>query len=442
MERTIERPNPTQIVISARVPWAELLPLLKPAAERISAEADIEGFRKGKAPYEVVKAKFGEFEILEHAARIYIKQNFTKILEEVKEKEFTSSSFEPVGEPQVVVTKLALGEELEFRITLALLPPLELPDYQAIAQRILATRRVAETSAEEVSAAIEWLRESRATMTAVSRGAQTGDRVEIDFTARVGGVPVEGGQSRNHPFILGRGRFLPGFESALIGMKAGEEKSFSVAVPAGYRDAAIAGKVVEFATKMNLVEERHVPEWNDEFAASLGKFASAAEAEASVADGLRREKEEKERERLRMAMADAIAGETRVEIPDALIERELEKMTAELKDSIVGAGLKFDDYLVHIRKTERDLAREWRGDAERRVKIALVLREIARREHIAATAEDVEQAVNRTLAHRGMTEAEAKALDREAVIGYHTGIARNENVFKFLEHLEPQPRPL
>ncbi len=305
---------------------------------------------------------------------------------------------------------------------------------------------------------MERLRESRAKLVTVRRDARAGDRVEIDFSASEGGVALEGTASKNHPLVIGRGRLAPGFEDNLIGMQAGEEKSFAIDVPENYRDKTVAGGKLQFQVKMNLVQERTVPAWDDAFARSLGNFDSPAALEKSIRDGLQREKEEKERERLRMAMADAVAGEAQVEIPDALIQRELEKMLAELQDSLGGMQLKLEDYLLHLKKTAADLKREWGKDAHRRVKIALALREISRREKIEPSEEEIQEALNRTLAHRGMNEEDLKALDpvrgksprataapsarashgvdREAFIRYHVGIARNEKVFRWLENLE------
>lgn len=433
MTFSLERTSDTKITLTVRAPYPELEPLLTKAAENISDITDIEGFRKGKAPYAVVKAKVGEFKILEDASRLYIERKFDALLTEVKETEYRDTSFEPIGEPQVTITKLALGEELEFKITLSLLPALTLPDYRAIAAETLRTKRVPETTAGEVDQAIGWLRESRTKLVTVNRGAATGDRVEIDFSVSAAGVTLEGAGSKNHPLILGRGKFPPGFEEAICGMKAGEEKTFPIAVPPDYRDRTIAGRELEFKTKMNLVQAREVPDWNDEFARTIGNFPSTAAARESVSEGIAKEKEEKERERLRMAGIQAVADAATVEIPAALIERELEKMVAELKSSIGGMGLTFEGYLTHLKKSEADLKREWRGDALRRVKIALVLREIARREKIEPSEEDIQNAIRRTATHRGMSEENMKSLDREAFIRYHVGIARNERVFQWLE---------
>ena len=435
MPYTIDRGDATQITITARVPYAELKPLLPKAAAKISEETEIEGFRKGHAPYEVVRQKTGEFKIFEEAARKYIADNFEKLLAEVEEREFKGKSFEPIGEPQVAITKLAPGEELEYKITLPLLPLIELPDYRAIAKRVLATKKVEEVTEKEVQSSLDWLRESRTTLLTVHRGAHTGDRVEIDFSTSHGGAVIEGGESKNHPFTLGKGRFLPGFEDELVGMKAGEEKAFTLAVPPDYREKSFAGKTLDFRATMKLVQERDMPAWNDEFARSLGNFPSVAAVEKSVRDGLIIEREAKERERLRMATVEAIAAETTAEIPALLVRQELEKMGSELKESVEPMGLTFSDYLTHIKKTEGELELEWRPAAERRVKIALVLRAIGRREGVRPSEEDIQAATNRVIRHRGIRKEEFERLDRRALFEYARGIARNEKVFELLEQL-------
>ena len=458
MTHKIEKPNGTQITITARTPYAELEPLLPKAAAKISEEIEIEGFRKGKAPYEVVKQRVGEFKILEEAARMYIYTNAENIIREALEKEFRGKSFdphthrgdsrapngrftsmsvgvEPVGEPQVAITKLAPGEELEFKITLSLLPAIELPDYKVIAKRVLATQRIPEITEKEVTDALEWLRESRAKLVTVNRPAARGDRVEIDFKTSQDGVTLQDGASENHPVILGQGKLLPGFEDQLLGMSAGEEKMFTLAIPLDYYRKSIAGKALTITATMKLVQERTVPEWNDEFARSLGEFSGTAAVVESIRQGLAIEKEASERERVRMAMIEAIAQESNAEIPEPLLANELTRMVSELRHSIEDMGLKFEDYLTHLKKGEADLTREWRPDAERRVKIALVLREIARREEIAPGDEEVAELANRTAEREGLSSEKLPSLDRKALFDYHRSIARNEKVFRFLEGL-------
>lgn len=431
----LEKTSSTKITVTVRVPWTELEPTLPKAAEAISADMEIEGFRKGRAPHDIVKQTIGEFKILEEAARMNISANFEKLLKEIKETEYKEQSFEPIGEPHIAITKLASGEKLEYKITLFLLPTLELPDYKAIAKKIASGRKTPEIAEKEIESAVSWLRESRAKVITVNRPAQKGDRVEIDFSTLHGGVPLEGGESKNHPVTIGENKLMPGFEENLVGMSAGEEKTFSLTAPADYHEKSIAGKTLEFAVKMKSAGERTMPEWDDAFARSLGNFSSVSDVIENIRTGLLAEKEERERERVRMEIVDVIAKDTRADIPEPLIARELEKMTGELEHSIERMGLKFSEYLDHIKKTPESLRQEWQPDAERRVKIALVLREIARRENIQPSGSDIDEAAKRTAAHQGLTEEDLQALDHDAFREYNRGIARNEKVFQLLESI-------
>lgn len=435
MTYATEKPNSTSLAITVTVPRDEFEKLFARAAERISRDVEIDGFRKGKAPYDVVKQKLGEMKILEEAVRLHAEAHLTEVIHEIEEKEYRGKSFEPVGAPAMTITKLVTGADAEYRILLTLLPPITLPDYKKIAREALATKKIPEVTPEEMERGRNWLIESRARLITVDRAAALGDRVEIDFSTTLAGVPIEGGASKNHPFILGQGKFVPGFEDAVVGMTAGEEKTFILDVPANFGSKAIAGKKVVFTVIMRLVQARELPNWNDDFARSLGNFSSREAVEKNIHDGLLLEKEGHERERARMSAIERIADATRVEIPGVLIERELERMFAELESSIARMGLEFDAYLANIKKTKDGLRLEWQKDAERRVKIALALREIARAEKIQPSDEEIQQAINRVIAERGMSEKDVLALDREAFFDYNRGIARNEKVFKFLEAL-------
>ena len=434
MNFTLAQKTPTELTLDLTAPYADLEALFPKAAEALGAHANIEGFRKGKAPYDVVKQRLGEDTIRNEAARMHLDGLFPGLIQELEAKEFAGKSFEVIGAPAATVTRFIIGGDVAYRVVLAILPPITLPDYRAVAKRVLKTKNVPPIAEEEVTKAKEWLRESRARIITVNRAAAKSDRVEVDFSATHGGAPLEGGSSKSHPLVIGEGKFLPGFEDELIGMQAGEEKTFPINVPKDYPTPGLAGKALLFRVHMHLVQEHDLPAWDDAFAKTLGKFATADEMTANIKDGLRREKEMHEKERLRIAMVEAIAKETRADIPSRLLEDELEKMFTELKTSVEGMGASFDDYLTHIKKTPDDLAKEWREDAKRRVIFALVLREIARRERIEPGEEDIMAAIDRTAAHRGLTEEDVKGIDREQFVAYNRGVARNEKVFAFLEN--------
>lgn len=433
MEYKISQLPKSEIEILATIPFAEFEPQTKKAAGFLSEEKDIEGFRKGKAPYEVVKNKFGEMAIYERAAELAIRQNYTKLLKNVsadsQKKELT-----PIGRPEVTITKLAPGNDLEFKIKIALLPEIELPDYKSVAQKILKQKKITLINEEEIQKSLDWIRESRAPLVTVDRAAQKGDAVEIDFETKQNGIRIEGLDSKNHPLTIGQGQFIPGFDDQLLGMKTGEEKNFTLTIPENWHDKNLAGKTLDFKAVLKLVQEKIIPELNDEFAKSAGNFSSAEDLKKNVREGLTQEKEAREKQRIRSLIIEEITL-LKIAIPEVLLNSELVKMLQELKNGIENMQMNWVDYLLHIKKSEDDLKKEWRGEAEKRVKAALALRQIALQEKIEPSAEEIEKASNQYLAQFDTPKEARRKIDAEDLKEYIKGVLRNEKVFEFLEEL-------
>ena len=268
---------------------------------------------------------------------------------------------------------------------------------------------------KEIDNALDYLQKSRAKIITINKPAQKGNRVEIDFEIKNTGVKIEDGDSKNHPLILGEGRFLPGFEEKLEGMKSGEEKEFSLKVPHDWPDKRIADKNLDFKVKMNLVQERILPEINDEFAKSLGSFDSLSGLRKNIQDGLMQEKELKEKQRIRLELIEKVAENSKIDVPENLINQEAEAMINEFKANVTVFGMDFEIYLKGIKKTTDDLKKEWMPQAEKRVKIRLCLKAIAEKEKIEVSNEEIEN------------------IDSEKPKEYTKNILINEKVFELLE---------
>ncbi|MDP3769847.1 MAG: trigger factor [bacterium] len=427
----------SEIEIEVTLPFEEFELHVKRAATALSEERDIEGFRKGKAPYDAVKQKFGEATIYERAAEHAVRKTYPNIVEDLMatppegRKEFL-----PIGSPDVTIIKLAPGNELIYKVKLSLMPAVAVPDYIAIAKHHNADKKEVAVSDEEIMKTIEWIRESRLVPSPVDRPAQISDGVEIDFEIGADSKKWENGQSKNHPLVIGKSKFIPGFEDHLIGMRANEEKKFSLTLPQDWHDKALAGKTIDVSVTMKSVKERILPELNDEFAKQLGTSESVDELKKNVSTGLMQEKKEKEQQRHRVLIIEAIAKDIKAELPDVLVEREREKMFDELKQGIEQMGMKFEDYLLHIKKTEDDLKKEWQEEAEKRVRVGLALREIANREHVSVTAEEIEEKSNEYLRQFNTPDGAQKQIDPERLQEYTKGILKNEKVFEFLENVK------
>lgn len=408
---------------------------LKRAAQQISNEIEISGFRKGKAPFEIVKKTIGEARLLERTADIAVRDSYPKILKETIEefRKKNSRDLFPVGAPEITVLKLARGNEFVYKAVFAYLPEVSLPDYRAIASRVRKDKKEVSALPEEVQRSIRWILESRAVESAVTRPATTGDAVEIDFEIRHHGIRLNDAESKRHPLIIGKGRFIPGFEKELEGMKEGDEKEFSLKAPDDWHEKSIAGKELTFKVTMRSVRERKIPDLTDEFARSIGNFESKTALEESVRQGITEEKKEKERDRIRIAIIDEIAKNASMDIPNVLISAELKKMLSELKSGVTSMGMKWEDYLTHIKKTPEALEREWTEEANRRVRVALSLREIAQKEKIAPTEEEIQARANQFLRQYHAAEEAKKDIDPAELYEYTKSVLRNEKVFEFLE---------
>lgn len=420
-------PN-SEIELSVTVEVPEIQSYLARAAEHLSEEKPIEGFRPGKVPLDVAKQRYGEMALYEKALNSFIAREVPKILNEER--------VQIVGRPEFQVKKIAPGNPIEFTMKSAIIPELALPDIEAIARDVLNGKAPQTVEADEIEKAIEWIRNERRELKNVDRPAQKGDRVEVSLDIKHGGVPIEGGKSENHPLIIGEGRMVPGFEDNLVGMKAGDQASFSLPIPEDHHEKRIAGKELDFNVTISLVQERVLPDLTEAFAKSLGSFDSVDALRKSIEEGIRAEKEEKERDRVRIAIMDGIAAKTEIALPETLIESELDKMLLELKERIEAMGMKFDDYLQNLKKSPRELRIEWRGDAVRRVKIALILKNIALERRIEPSDQEVADETARILRRFQSPEEAEKGMDPEALRAYATTLARNERVFQYLENLK------
>jgi trigger factor len=279
------------------------------------------------------------------------------------------------------------------------------------------------------------LASTRVKLVTVNREVQKNDSVEIDFNVLVDNVPIENGTSRNHPMVVGKGVFIPGFEENLIGMKEGEEKEFELNFPEKYHKKELAGKLAKFKVTMRLVQERQVPEINDDFAKSLGEIENLEALKKNIQKGMKEEKEHKHKEEKRTKMLEKIVDCVEVELPEIMIKEEVQKMMLEFEQQIQSMGMNLDQYLGQLKKNKKDLEKDWEPQAEKRVKSALALKEIVKMEEISIDAKEVETEMNKTLQHYKNVKDFEKNVDMERLYSYTKGVLENEEVFKRLEKI-------
>lgn len=334
------------------------------ALEKMGERLELQGFRKGKAPIAIVKENVQEMELLQEMAEIALMDNYIKILEENK--------IDAIGHPQISITKIGKGSDLEFKIITAILPEVKLPDYKKIASK----ENKKEITDEEVKV----------------------DEAEVEKTIL---------ELRKMRAEQARGK---GDHSGHENMTEEEH-----------------AKAHENDEEKSEIPESEYPAFDDEFAKSFGNFKTAEEFKNKIRENMRKEKETEQKDKVRLAIVEELVKQTEVEIPEVLIQSETDKIMYRLQADITNAGLKFEDYIKQINKTEEDLRNEWKPDAEKRAKLQMIIHSISEKEKLIPTEEEIEKDVTQiTTMYKDADPNRARAYVEQMLV--------NEKVFAFLEN--------
>lgn len=420
----------SRIEFESVVPLSEWKNFLRLAAEEISQEIKISGFRPGKAPRNLVEQKVGKAVVSNNAAEKAVSKNYLQYIK--KEK------IEAIGNPEIKVLDAEEDKDFRYKAVVSVMPEIILRDeYVKSIKKINEefSQNKIEVKEDEVNLELEKLAKSRVKLITVRREARKNDSVEIDFNVFMNGVPIENGQSQRHPLILGKGVFIPGFEDKIIGMKEGEEKEFELDFPSDYHQKNLAGKKATFKVKMNLIQERQTPNIDDEFAKSLGNFENLEALKKSIRVGMKKELEMKNKEKRRADFLEKIVENVQVELPEILVSQETQKMLEEFSYQIQEMGMELDTYLEKIKKDREELKKDWQAQAQKRVISSLAMEKIARDQEIKISAQEVETEMNRTLSLYKNVKDIKKNIDMKKLYDYSQGILENERVFDYLEKL-------
>lgn len=427
METSCKRLPNLQIEIFFIISVDEFKRYLDNAVLVLGENFNIEGFRKGKAPREILEKNLPEGKILEEAIDSAIKESY---VQKVKELAESGEKIEVIGRPEIEVMKVAKGSPLEFKARVSILPDIVLPDYKKIASKIKSKEISVEE--REIEESLKFLQKSRSKIVPKEKGelCQKGDFVEVTFSS----PQVESGKETKDNFIMGEGRFIPGFEENILGMAVGEEKEFKATFPEKYFKEDLSGKEADFKVKINNLSKVELPELNDELVKNFGNFENLEALKKSIREGLKLEKEEAEKQRNRAETLEKIESATPFEIPNILVEGEKERMLEELRIHLQNQfKISFSDYLIRIKKTEKEIIDSFSGEALKRVKNFLILREIAKKENIVVSDQEVEEKVNEFLKRNPDVGKIEKEVDSERIKEYHKEVVTNEKIFQLLE---------
>ena len=389
--------NITELVIE--LPVEVVSKAFDKAFQKLAQQVNIPGFRKGKAPRKMVEARVGEDGMRSEAFDFIIPDAYRQAVEE--------NSIDPVGRPEVTEVTLNAGEPCVFTVNVVTRPEVILGEYKGLTVEAPVT----EVAPEEVDKQIEALRERHAKMVVAEDAALgQGDFALIDFDGTVDGKPFSGGQSKGYPLEIGSGSFIPGFEDQLIGAKAGEEREVKVVFPAEYFVPELAGKEAVFVTKINDVKRKELPELNDDFAKEAGDADTLAEMKEKALAKLTEAAAKKDEEAFReAALKQAVANAT-IEVPEVMVDDQVEHMIQDLDMNLNQRGLALDKYLGYMNTDIAGLRERYRPAAQEEVRMELTLEAIVKAENLTVADEEYTEEVEKMAKAYKMPDADLQKM--------------------------------
>ncbi len=390
---------------------------------QIRGKFAVNGFRKGKAPKNVIENVYGKGVFYEDALNLLFSENYGSVIEKSAKK------FTVVGDPDVSVENLS-DEGVDLVAVVPVRPEVKISSYKGMKIQQFAYN----VKDEEVDAELERVRERNSRKVPVEgRAAENGDVANIDFVGTVDGVKFEGGEAEGFDLTLGSGQFIPGFEDQVVGMNVGEEKDVNVTFPENYQAEALKGKAAVFAVKLNSLQGKELPELTDEFIKDATGSETIEAYKEKTKERLLKQAERRANDATENSILEAIAANTEVEIPQAMIEREIDNLVQKFEYQLMYQGLKLEDYLNFLKVTNEDFRKNYAEQAEKNVKSQLIISELIKAENIEATEEEVDAKIAEQAASVEKTAEEYKKNMDPRQIDYISSDIIITKLFNFLK---------
>ena len=398
MKYTTKAAEKSTVKITIKFDGEEWKNALQTAYMKTRGKFAINGFRKGKAPKNVIENVYGKGVFFEDALNFLFSDNYGKILDKCADK------FTVVGEPDVSVDKLE-DEGVTMVAVVPVKPEVKISSYKGMKIKEFAYN----VTEEELNAEIARVQDRNARKVAVEdRAAQLGDIANIDFVGTVDGVKFDGGEAEGFDLTLGSGQFIPGFEDQVVGMNIGETKDVNVTFPENYQAENLKGKAAVFAVKLNSLQAKELPELTDEFIKDATGSASVEEYKAKTMERLQKQADRRANDATENSILEAIAANTEVEIPQAMIDREIDGLVQKFEYQLMYQGLKLQDYLEFLKISAADFRKNYEEQAKKNVTSQLIISQIIKEEKIEATAEEVDAKIAEQAASVGKETEEYK----------------------------------
>lgn len=381
-------------VLTIEVEEEKVREALDVAFKKVRTQVNVPGFRKGKVPRPVFEARFGVEALYQDALDYLLPQSYPQAVEE--------AGIEPVDQPEIDVEQFEKGKPFIFKATVTVKPEVELGQYKDLE----IEAQDFSVKEEDIEAELDQMRERAAALETIEGGAADGDFVKIDFKGFVDGEAFEGGEASDYNLQIGSGQFIPGFEEQLIGAKAGDEKDVNVTFPEEYHQESLAGKDALFKVTVHEVTRKNLPELDDEFAKDVSEFDTLAELKADIEKKVQERKEKEEEDYKRNAVVDKAVENATVDIPEVMVEHEIDHALRHFEQQLAMQGMNLDMYKQMLGSEDDALREQFKADAEKRVKSDLVLAAIAKAENVEVSEEEVEKEIEKRaeLYNRGADE--------------------------------------
>lgn len=391
MSVQVEKLEKNMAKLTIEVSADKLEKAIQAAYLKEKSKISLPGFRKGKVPRQMIEKMYGASIFYEDAANRLIQENYGPSVDE--------SGLDVVSRPSIDITQIEKGQPFIFTAEVAVKPEVKLGKYMGVT----VTKIDTSVSDEEVDAAVEEERNNNArTVTVDGRPIQDGDTAVIDFEGFVDGVAFEGGKAENHSLVIGSHSFIDTFEEQLIGKNAGDETEVNVTFPEEYQAEELAGKPAVFKVKIHEIKAKELPELDDEFAQDVSEFDTLAEYREDIRKKLEESKEEDARRTKEDEAIKKIVDKSSMEIPDAMLETQIDVMVEEFAQRISQQGLSFEQYMQFSGMTMDKMKEQVKPEALSRIQSSLVLEEIAKTEEIQVSDDEVMDEIEKMAKAYGM----------------------------------------
>ena len=421
MSTTVEKISSNKVKLSFDIDAAKFDEAMGKAYIKVRGQVAIPGFRKGHAPRKMIENMYGE--------GVFYDEAFELIFDEVYGPAIDENKLEVVDRPQVDIQQIGTGKNLQFTCEVFVKPDVTLGEYKGVEVKKEHTL----VTEDDVNAEIEKERNKQAAEVSVDdRAVAEGDTVNLDYSGSVDGVKFAGDTAEGQTLKIGSHTFIPGFEEQMVGMNIGEEKDLNVTFPTEYHAPDLAGKEAVFHVKVNSITETQLPALDDDFAKDISEFDTLDAYKADVRAKLEAQAAERDNNAFTNAVIEKVMANATVEIPDAMVERQIDSMVRNFEARLAQQGLKLADFMKYTGQDEKSFRNQYRDQAEKSVRANLVLEAVENVEKFEAAEEEIDAEIEKFAKQIGQNVEDLKKNLTEGDREYFKADVIRDKAVKFL----------